>query len=278
MLIGMRNAMLAGGGSQPSGGYWGLCFTAEEPNCVVNMGKAGTPPAVTLETSPDGVTWTAFDADGGTTPITLAAVGDKVYFRAGSGGNVKFASNTSAYRAFTLSSRCSASGDISSILSNDTPNFELTSNNSFVFCYLFRNCDNLITPPSLPSTTLADSCYRQTFRGCSNLISTPELPAQILAPSCYYGMFQGCTNLTSTPYLPAITLVDSCYRQMFQACSSISSLRVNFAAFIGTLTNWVYHVAETGTFYCPTALGTNDTITRGANYCPTGWTVVNTDA
>ena len=29
--------------------------------------------------------------------------------------------------------------------------------------------------------------------------------------------------------------------------------------------------------YCPTALGTNATITRGTNACPEGWTVVNTD-
>ena len=30
--------------------------------------------------------------------------------------------------------------------------------------------------------------------------------------------------------------------------------------------------------YCPTALGTNETITRGVTYCPEGWTVINTDA
>lgn len=30
--------------------------------------------------------------------------------------------------------------------------------------------------------------------------------------------------------------------------------------------------------YCPTALGTNATITRGVSACPEGWTVINTDA
>jgi hypothetical protein len=84
--------------------YWGLCFTAEEPNVVVNMSKVGTPPAVTIETSRDGVNWIPFDADGGTTPIELEEVGEVVYFKAGSGGNTRFASSQSTnYRSFTFS-------------------------------------------------------------------------------------------------------------------------------------------------------------------------------
>ena len=39
-------------------------------------------------------------------------------------------------------------------------------------------------------------------------------------------------------------------------------------------TNWVDGVASNGTFICPTALGTNETITRGVNNCPTGWNVI----
>ena len=42
--------------------------------------------------------------------------------------------------------------------------------------------------------------------------------------------------------------------------------------------NMVYGAAATGTFYCPVALGTNETIERGTSRCPTGWTVINTDA
>ena len=36
-------------------------------------------------------------------------------------------------------------------------------------------------------------------------------------------------------------------------------------------------VAASDTFRCPTALGTNETIQRGTNACPSGWTVINTD-
>ena len=96
--------------------YWGLCLTAEEAGCEVNMTKVGTPPAATLESSLDGVTWTAFDVDGGTTPITLANVGDKVYFRAGASGNSALSLDTSSYRMLQANKRIGASGNIMSLL------------------------------------------------------------------------------------------------------------------------------------------------------------------
>ena len=340
--------------------YWGLCFTAEEPNVVVNMSKTGSPPAVTLETSLDGVTWTDFDADGGTTPVTLAAVGDKVYFRAGSGGNAKMSSNIDKYRCFTLSATCSASGVISSLLSQDTPVFNLSTDNSYAFFRLFDGCTSLTTAPSLPATTLADCCYFQMFYGCTSLVAAPSLPATTLADSCYrqmfygctsltaapsllpattlvsscyyqmfsgctslttapslpatsllggypgyrqmfygctslttapslpatklvddcyYQMFSGCTSLTTAPALPATSLVSNCYRQMFYGCTSLASIRIGSTGWrTGATYSWVYNVAASGTFYCPTALGTDATITRSADYCPEGWTVINTDA
>ena len=66
---------------------------------------------------------------------------------------------------------------------------------------------------------------------------------------------------------------------MFNGCSALNSIRVSFTAFNAiAMANWVQNVAATGTFYCPTALGTNETIGRGTGKCPTGWTVINTDA
>lgn len=254
MLIGARNAMLAGGGSQPSGGYWGLCFTAEEPNCVVNMGKKGTPPAVTLETSPDGMTWTSFDADGGTTPITLAAVGDKVYFRAGSGGNSQFGTSISIRHNFTITGKTAASGSIMSLL--DATNEGMDS---------LADC--------------GDFTFNALFIECSSLTSAPSLPATVLRAGCYYAMFMRCSSLTSVPSLPATVLPTiNCCQRMFQGCSSLAEVRVAFSAWNGNATAyWMTSVAATGTFYCPTALGTNETIERGTSRCPTGWTVINTD-
>ena len=255
MLIAARNAILAGGAAPgPTPAYWGLCFTAEEPNCVVNMSKSGTPPAVTLETSLDGVTWTSFDADGGTTPITLAAVGDKVYFRAGSGGNSRLSLSGSSFRYFTLTGNTAASGSIMSLLDATNEGMDsLADCGSNTFCAMFFNC--------------------------SSLTSAPSLPATVLKTGCYYGMFFGCSSLTSAPSLPATVLVSNAYVRMFYRCSLLTELRVAFPKWVTRETNnWMTDVAATGTFYCPTALGTNATITRGTSACPEGWTVINTDA
>ena len=62
---------------------------------------------------------------------------------------------------------------------------------------------------------------------------------------------------------------------MFYGCSKLSSIEVEFSSWPGNTNSWVNNVASNGTFKCPTALGTNETITRGSSYCPTNWTVVN---
>ena len=148
-------------------------------------------------------------------------------------------------------------------------------------CYntMFSDCTGLTIAPELPATTLASRCYMRMFAGCTGLISAPELPATTLASYCYSSMFNGCTGLTSAPELPATTLnKTSCYASMFNGCTDLSLIKVHFTAWGAQTTNWVTSVSSAGTFYCPTALGTNATITRGVSACPEGWTVINTDA
>ena len=71
---------------------------------------------------------------------------------------------------------------------------------------------------------------------------------------------------------------------MFKGCTSLATVRTaqTQAWGDGTLNDpseyWLEDVAATGTFYCPTAIGTNETIKRGVSACPEGWTVINTDA
>jgi hypothetical protein len=66
---------------------------------------------------------------------------------------------------------------------------------------------------------------------------------------------------------------------MFYRCAKIDAITVGFSdpSKFGTncVSNWVNGVKSTGTFTCPTALGTQSTITRGNHACPTKWTVVN---
>ena len=282
--------------------YWGLYFEAEEAGAVVSMAKTGSPSAVTLETSTDGTTWTTFDAEGGTTPITLANEGDRVYFRAGTGGNTAFGSSDSNYHKFTLSKKCGAYGNIMSLLDGSNQSNTTISAN-YAFGYLFSQCANLTAAPLLPATTLTQDCYTWMFYGCTSLTSAPQLPATQVPLYGYASMFKGCTALTDSPDLLATTLNGGSYKemfsscsslvnapriaatdfgwsncaQMFQYCTSLSSMNVAFTQWgTGTASSdWLERVAANGTFTCPASLGTNETIERGADRCPSGWTVVN---
>ena len=304
MSINLRNALMTGG-SEPSPAYWGLCFTAEASNVVVNVTKSGTPPAVTLETSADGLNWTSFDADNGTTPIILANVGDKVYFRAGSGGNSAIASSLNNFRAFTLSNYASISGDLTSILNQDTPGTALQSNlamyklfegctmltgalglilsskNIYPNCYnrMFYGCAGMMSPPTMLFETCAQQCCRDMFSGCTSLTTAPALPATNIAGVAYRAMFSGCTSLTEVSMEATAMLSNNAFRQMLENCPNLSRIETHVtdwqSSYSSGYTSWVNGVSATGTFYCPAALGTNETIERGVNRCPAGWTVVN---
>ena len=262
---------------------WWLYFKAEEANVVVNMTKTGSPSAITLETSTDGETWTAFDSEGGTTPITLANIGDKVYFRAGTGGNTKTGGGywSGDYHTFTLSGRAGAHGNAMSLLDGtDKDNVALTDNGGF--SHLFEGCTNLTSAPELPATTLVADCYAKMFEGCTSLTSIPEsLPATTLYADCYHGMFSGCTSLMTGPTILATSLAPYSMWDMFEYCSVLSAVEVRFTSWIpapgypGACQEWMEQVSSTGTIKCPAALGTNETITRDYSHCPTNWTVVN---
>jgi len=65
---------------------------------------------------------------------------------------------------------------------------------------------------------------------------------------------------------------------MFNQCNSLNEVTVHFQAWQTYHTptnNWLGGVSASGTFNCPTALGTDATIQRDSDHCPTGWTVVN---
>jgi hypothetical protein len=112
------------------------------------------------------------------------------------------------------------------------------------------------------------------FAGCTSLSTPPVLSATTLANYCYNGMFSGCSSLTSAPKLPATTLSAACYQYMLNGCSNISAIECGLTAWNGDATsNWLSGVAVTGTFICPTELGTEETIERGVSRCPEGWTV-----
>ena len=112
-------------------------------------------------------------------------------------------------------------GNVMSLCNNAT---EITT--QYCFFMLFYNMTNLLTPPELPATTLAEACYDSMFSGCTSLTQAHALPATTLTNYCYLNMFCDCTSLTQTPELPATTLAETCYYGMFAGCSSLTEAPV----------------------------------------------------
>ena len=209
------DAPAGGGGGEDTTDY--LCFTADEANDAISLNKVGTPSTISLEYSVDKKTWTEYTWDGNTgATITLANVGDSVYFR---GNNDTFSTSYDNYYNFQFSALTRASGNVMSLLDKQFRKKEVTE---YCFNVLFYNCTSLTTAPELPATTLAESSYYKMFSG-SGIVAAPELPATTLGGACYRSMFEGCTSLTEAPELPATTLVNWCYYEMFKGCTSLTT-------------------------------------------------------
>ena len=166
-----------------------LCFTAEQAGSTVAMAVNGTPTkGQAFEYSTNGRNWSVFTP--GTTTITLAKVGDKVYFR---GDNITVSESISIYYKFVMSGKIAASGNIMSLLDKTCQSTIIS--NIYCYAYMFYGCRSLTTAPSLPATTLANACYYYMFCNCTSLTTAPALPATTLAGGCYDYMFYNCTSL-----------------------------------------------------------------------------------
>lgn len=88
-----------------------LCFTAEEAGATIAFNKVGEPAEASIVTSTDGKTWTPYTFN---TVVTLANVGDKVYFRAKDENDISFYTDGSNYYRFatTDEKKIAASGNI----------------------------------------------------------------------------------------------------------------------------------------------------------------------
>ena len=197
-----------------------LCFTAQKAGSTVKLTKNGDAPAVNLQTSTDGSSWTPYTVND---VITLTNVDDKVYFKA-VGSNSVMGSSESNYNNFEMTGKIAASGNINSLLEEDKETARTMSLAGKNYCYynMFRDCYSLTSTPVLPATTLAERCYYRMFSNCSSLTTAPVLPATTLAERCYDRMFSKCTSLTQAPELPATTLASQCYSNMFFLCTSLT--------------------------------------------------------
>lgn len=241
-----------------------LTFTGKSVSNAVQLYKQGSPNAINLQYSKNGGTWTDYTWSGNNGQTIELSQNDTVAF---SGNNNGFFSKDFNNRyKFAMTGTIEAVGNIQSLM-----NFGEIST---THCYnnLFENCTSLTTPPLLPASSLTNYCYLGMFNGCTNLSTAPSLPATVLARECYCWMLSN-TKISSVVIPSATTLAQACYASMLRNNSNLSSIEVGFTNWNnGSYTdNWVNSVAANGTFIKPSALPT----TRGNNYIPNNWTVVN---
>ena len=194
-----------------------MSFKATQDNSTIQLTQVGNPNPVSLEYMTNG-SWTPYTI--GDT-ITLANVGDEVFFRATSGANNKFGTDASNYHQFVMTGEIEANYSINYLLNQNATDSTL-ADNSYLFYKLFSGCSALKKAPELPETTMDESCYAYMFQGTS-IEKMPNMPVATLAVDCYKGMFQGNTALT-TVMLEDTTMANGCYDSMFKGCSSLAEI------------------------------------------------------
>lgn len=166
-----------------------LCFTANAASSTVKLRKFWSPTSVTLETSTDGENWSTYTF--GNT-ITLANIGDKVYFRNTSETTTWFSTSTSASYKFEMTWSVAWSWDINYLINKNSTDTLVWN---YCYYYLFADCTSLTTAPKLPATTLTEHCYQNMFYNCTNLETLTALPATTLTEACYNFMFGSCSKI-----------------------------------------------------------------------------------
>lgn len=274
-----------------------------------------------------GTTWITTNNGGSGLTITTptVAAGDKVLWK-GTGTKLASAATSGKYSYFRGTANYNIGGDIASLLTGDTCSMQTAASYAFprlfdgdtklinaeelimspltvedsAYLYLFQNCTNLATAPTINATTCSGTYSMDgMFMGCKKLVVAPALNVTTIARSCFEEMFQDCTELTTPPPELNVTTVNSfkqfyrmfygctklttapvirlqtiptyaCY-QMFYNCKALSYIKclaTNISA-DNALTNWVYSVPATGTFVKNPAT----TWPSGASGIPSGWTV-----
>ena len=286
--------------SQPN--YFFIEALADGMTVALNNTSQGiNAPANDLEYSTDQQVWQRLSNNTASPAINT---GERIYLRGNATSAFDGTNGILGMGFFNITQQCNVGGNIMSLLFNDDfedktdltgydgafaglfmiqpivnaselilPATTLADN-----CYygMFQNCASLTTAPALPATTLSMQCYTAMFQNCTSLTAAPALPATSLATTCYMYMFMGCSSLTTAPELPATTLVSVCYAGMFYGCSNLNYIKM-LATDVSVdecLNGWVNGVPSTGTFVKNSALS-EDTIGRGENGIPEGWTVVN---
>lgn len=201
---------------------------AKEASTEVSFNYTAPGNEVQYRTSDSG-TWLSYSA-----PITLAAAGDIVQFRAQGA-----AYNTNGTPIITADKGCFVYGNIMSLMS-DSGWIPATTVAADAFKYAFKDATWIDIPSGRPlklsATTLGANCYNMMFQGCTALTRTPEFPATIsgdVPASACEEMFKDCTALVSAGNLPNATVGASGYKGMFSGCTSLITLPASISGTSG---------------------------------------------
>ena len=259
----------------------------------IKLQTSGSPQAITLQYNKNDTGWTDYSVG---TQIELNN-GDWVRL---SGDNDHFSSSTSKYYYFyTSDAGLKCSGDVQSLmgyrkvlpngcyysllcgcnLAGCTPKMTVTDVGVSA-CYKMYRSNNWTDAYELPATGLANLCYRSMFNHCQSLTGAPTLPATTMALSCYQAMFQDCTALKVGSVISATTLANDCFKNFYSGCSKLSSVTVHFvidnwSSNYSITSTWFYNIKTVGTFYCPSALCTDENKKKDDSHVPKYWTVEN---
>lgn len=200
-----------------------LCITTIEESNEIKLSKKGTPSAVNLEYSLDLSTWNPYTWESDVAlVITLANIGDKVYFRAGEEGNSSFSQSLSAYYYFESTGKFNASGDVTTIINQDgVLDLSATSYN-YCFAKLFSN-SKIVETPVIKAVKLGNYTCNMMFSNCAELKKVPSsLPATTIGEYCYSQMFNGCKSLEdATMDILCTVIPNNGLSSMFLSCSSL---------------------------------------------------------
>lgn len=260
---------------------------------LTNVKASATAPK--LERLKDGA-WSPFAF-----PVLLAE-GERVIFRTQYGvtNSAYWKSDTECWR-FGGTGRYAVGGDATALFvyegSIPCP--------AEAFHGLFENNECLVDASRLvlPFAELAYDCYAMMFAGCANLVKGPHaLPAKDVSERGYLSMFNGCESLDLAPRILAEDAAATyAMANMFVNCKALDHVYLpyltNATAYamfgfannahnvsrIATLANtfggsFASGTTDRGVLICKTLLGTQETIARGPNACPTNWLVENIDA
>lgn len=171
-------------------------------------------------------------------------------------------------------SRYIVEGNVMSLVYGDNFSGQTTLETSL--SYLFQNMKLLVDASDLvlPATVItAQAAYYCMFNGCSELIHTTELPCQYPAANAYASMYRGCVNLIDSSEIGVVSGGSAVMQEMFRGCTSINDIYLPyFEGADGQYYRILYGSNRpSGTLHAKS--GT--TFTRGANYIPTAWTIVD---